>query len=196
MPPPPLPIPRSSPPPLPARGAVPPPLPSRGALPPPLPGKKPTPPPLPGSSNRPTQQPSDDPKKLPYNAPKILFEDGTEAPAPPHTRYTRMASRYTGIILNRWTSVQSTWLWSIKFEPYKTSEDKMPHEMLGNMSIEFVSGFIGLWPYTSLETYRSYVHTYSKGKFHYAAPWKSSYSTVRDAIYHGPALAARISQNT
>lgn len=187
--PPPIPLPRPVPPPLPTRAASPPPLPtSRGATPPPLPNRKPTPPPLPGKD-------AGDQDWLPYNVPKIVFADGREAPAPPFTRYIRLANRLTGVILNRWTGVQSTWLWAIKYEPYPTAEPKMSHEQLGDMTIEFVNGFIGLWPSTTLDEYSMYVHTFSKGKLHYRVPWKSSYTTIRAQIYYGAALEARIRQN-
>ena len=107
-----------------------------------------------------------------------------------------MAGRNTGVILNRWTGVQSTWLWAIKYEPYKTDSPKMDHEQMGDMTIEFVSGFIGKWPDTSLATYKMYVHTFSKGRFHYRVPWKSKYDKTRDQTYRGEELAARILQNS
>jgi len=197
--PPPLPFPRPVPPPLPTRAASPPPLPtSRGATPPPLPNRGPTPPPLPGTNTQPPQpgNANDNQERLPYNAPKIVFADGREGPAPPFTRYTRLASRGTGVILNRWTSVQSTWLWAIKYEPYPTDKPVMSHEQMGDMTIEFVNGFIGLWPSTTLDSYRMYVHTFSKGKLHYRVPWKSKYTTIRAQTYYGAALEARIRQNT
>jgi hypothetical protein len=141
--------------------------------------------------------------RIPYALP-IRQQPPTATPGdvlddPARTRYGRLQNPEVGVTAGEWVSVQSTFLWAIRFVPYAQAEDDEPtpqDEITGDLYLEFVDGFIGKWAGRTYRDYRDYQSAYSKGKFHRSRPWyRGPYDTIRGTVYSGTALAARVKAN-
>lgn len=122
----------------------------------------------------------------------------TDGPAPA-VSYGRLTNPDLLVAVGQWVKVQSTFLWAIRFVPYAEDADapvRSSEQQVGDLYLEFVNGFIGQWQGRTYQDYRGYLSAPSKGKFHGSRPWyHGPYITIRQQLYRGAQLAARIRAN-
>lgn len=125
-------------------------------------------------------------------------QQGDPLSGQPQSYYGRLTNPDLLVAAGHWARVQSSFLWAIRFVAYAEDADapvRSVDQQVGDLYIEFCDGFIGKWEDRSYGDYRNYLKAFSKGKFHRRTPWYHVYTTVRNQVYFGKALKARVDAN-